>query len=92
MNSTEEQKKEGHAHEKEVTIIVNARPKVVTKKEMTFEEIVALAFDGSEGPNTLFTVTYSKGEDRKPTGTLVAGESVKIKEGMVFNVKPTVRS
>ncbi len=93
MNSTEEKKNEAHVHEKEVTIIVNARPKVVTKKEMTFEEIVALAFDSSEGgPNIFFTVTYSKGDDRKPAGTLVAGETVKIKEGMVFNVKRTDRS
>ena len=93
MNSTEEKKNEVHVHEKEVTIIVNARPKVVTKKEMTFEEIVALAFDSSEGgPNILFTITYRKGEGNKPEGTLVAGETVKIKDGMIFNVKRTDKS
>jgi hypothetical protein len=75
---------------KDITIIVNGRPKVVTTKELSFAEIVALAFDNPPtGPNILFTVTYRRGEGNKPEGTLVEGETVKIKEGMVFNVTAT---
>ena len=81
------------SHDKTFTIIVNARPKIVTAKEMSFAEIVALAFDTpSTGQSTVFTVTYRKGEGHKPEGTLVDGETVKIKEGMIFNVTATDKS
>ena len=44
------------------------------------------------GPNTIFTVTYRRGEGKKPEGTLVDGESVKVKDGMIFNVTATNKS
>jgi hypothetical protein len=81
----------GEGHEKQITIIVNGRPVQVTKQELTFEEIVGLA-NLVSGPNIVYTVTYSRGEGNKPQGTLVAGESVKIKDGMVFNVTATDKS
>ncbi len=73
-----------------VTIIVNGRPKEVTEKELTFEEVVNLAFndDPPHGPNVVITVTYSKGEGGKQ-GSLLPGHHVKVKAGMVFNVKAT---
>jgi Multiubiquitin len=79
--------------EKTVTIIVNGRKRVVAKDELTYEEVVNIAFDNNPptGPNVVITVAYSKAEHDKQ-GTLVAGESVKVKEGMVFNVKATDRS
>ena len=79
-------------HEKSVTIVVNGRSKVVLKEELTFEEVVALAEGLPSGPNVIYTVVYRKGEDKKPQGTLVAGESVKVKNGMVFNVTATDKS
>lgn len=85
-------KHEDHGHDKECTIIVNAREKVVTKKELSFEEVVALAFDNPPtGENLIFTITYRRGEGNKE-GSLVAGEKVKIKDGMIFNVTPTNQS
>ena len=93
MNSSQEKKHEGQAHNKDFTIIVNGRQKVVTAKEMSFREIVALAFDSPPtGPNIVFAVTYRRGEGNKPEGTLVEGETVKIKEGMIFNVTATDKS
>jgi hypothetical protein len=90
---TQENKNEEHGHNKDFTIIVNGREKVVTKKEMSFAEIVALAFDNPPtGPNIVFTVTYRRGEGNKPEGTLVEGETVKIKDGMIFNVTATDKS
>ncbi|MBD2432405.1 MULTISPECIES: multiubiquitin domain-containing protein [Fischerella] len=93
MNSPQENKHEEKGSNKDFTIIVNARQKVVTAKHLSFTEIVALAFDNlPTGPNIVFTVTYRKGEGNKPEGTLVEGETVKIKDGMIFNVTATDKS
>ena len=42
-------------------------------------------------PNTIFTVTYRRAQGNKE-GTLVEGETVKVKEGTIFNVTPTNKS
>jgi Multiubiquitin len=79
--------------DKDITIIVNGRQKAVTARELSFDQVVALAFDNPPtGQNTIFTVTYRKGEGNKPEGTMVEGEVVKIKDGMIFNVTATNRS
>ncbi len=84
---------DGKDHEKEFTIVVNGRQKVVKGKELTYAQIIALAFDNPPtGENVSFTITYRKGEGNKPEGTLVEGETVKTKEGMIFNVTPTNKS
>jgi hypothetical protein len=79
--------------DKSVTIIVNGRKKDVTAKELSFEEIVNLAFDNNPpvGPYIVITVTYSKGEDGKQ-GSLLPGNRVKVKAGMIFNVTATDKS
>lgn len=93
MNDSQEKKQDERGHNKEFTIIVNGRKKVVTAKELSFAEVVALAFDTPPtGQNIVFTVTYRKGDDHKPEGTLVEGEKVKIKDGMIFNVTATDKS
>lgn len=93
MNDLQGNNNEGQGHNKEFRVIVNGREKVVTKKEMSFSEIVALAFDSPPmGPNIVFTVTYRRGEGNKPEGTMVDGDTVKIKDGMIFNVTATDKS
>jgi hypothetical protein len=79
---------------KSVTIIVNGRPKTLPKKEvLTFEEVIALAFENPPtGDGIQYTVQYTRGHGNKPAGTLVEGQSVKIKEGMEFDVTSTNRS
>lgn len=80
-------------HEKERTIIVNGREKVVASKELTFDEVVALAFDPvPTGPYICLTVTYRRGQGNKPEGTLHEGESLKVKDGMIINVTATDKS
>lgn len=81
-------------NEKSVTIIVNARQKQTDEKRLTFEQIVSFAYDGNPptGSNWEFTVDFSKGPDDKKEGSLLPGESVKIKDGMVFNVTATDKS
>jgi hypothetical protein len=81
------------AQNKEITIVVNGRSKVVTDKDIAFAEVVALAFDSvPTGPNIVFTVTYRRGHGNKPEGTMVEGDTVKVKEGMIFNVTATDKS
>ena len=79
---------------KTVTIIVNGREKEVPKEgELTFDELVALAFNPvPTGEFICFTITYRKGNGNKPEGTLAEGESVKPKDGMIFNVTATDKS
>ena len=93
MNNSQVTKDEGHGQSKDFTIVVNGRQKVVTAKELSFSEVVSLAFDNPPtGPNIVFTITYRRGEGNKPEGSLVEGEKVKIKEGMIFNVTATDKS
>jgi multiubiquitin len=75
------------------TIIVNGRPREFTGKEITYDQVVRLAYENPPyGENTIFTVTYKRGDNHKPEGSLVAGDSVKVKDGMVFNVVATDKS
>jgi hypothetical protein len=93
MINPQEAKHQGESRNKEFTITVNGRQKAVTTSELSFAQIVALAFEKPpSGPNILFTVTYRRGEGNKPEGTLVEGQSVKIKDGMIFNVTATDKS
>jgi hypothetical protein len=83
----------GPAQKEEITIIVNGRKKVVASRELSFDEIIALAFNPVPiGPNVKFTITYRKGLPKNPEGTLTEGAIIKIKEGMIFDVTETNRS
>ena len=82
-----------------VRIVVNGREKVIPSSELSsdgeisFGQVVSLAFDPPpSGPNIVFTVSYRNGGGRPPDGKLVAGRSVKIHEGTVFNVSFTDKS
>jgi hypothetical protein len=77
---------------KELIIIVNAREYMVAKEELTFDDIVAFYENPPKGPNVYFTVTYRRGHGNKPEGSLVAGESVRVKDRMIFVVTATDRS
>ena len=94
MNSAEMHTSPAESHRRELTIIVNGRPKEVLTHELSFEQVVDLAYNGNppKGPNWLFTVTYRNAEGKKHDGSLTKGESVKIKEGTIFNVTATDRS
>lgn len=80
--------------QKLVTFYVNGKPKEFPKGDsITYAEVVALAFPGQVfGPETAITVVFSKAHQEKPKGSLVEGGSVKVKEGMEFDVSATNRS
>ena len=78
-------------HSKEADIIINGESVTVAEKRLSFDEILRLAFpSGPFGPTIRYTVTYTDehGHDR----SLVEGQSVHIKDGMIFNVGNTDRS
>ncbi|MDR4485261.1 MAG: multiubiquitin domain-containing protein [Nitrospirales bacterium] len=78
---------------KDIFIIINGREKTVEKKKLSFAELIRLAFENPPtGENIYFTVTYWNGPKKKPEGSMVEGDIVKIKCGMVFNVTPTDKS
>jgi len=91
MDASQETAKD---HSKTITIIVNAEEKVVDKKdELTFDEVIDLAFNPRPiGDQIVYTITYYRGHGDKPEGHLLEGETVKAKDGMVFNVKFTDKS
>jgi hypothetical protein len=86
-----------HAN-KSYDIVVNGRPKTVDESqlspghELSFEAIVSLAFpDPPTGPQVMFTVAYRRAEGNK-SGTVAPGKSIKIKDGVIFDVTATDKS
>lgn len=91
--STQESASGQQTQTHEVTIIVNGRPKVVEKRDHSFAEIVLLAYPNAqlENPDFEYKVTYTK-DSENHEGTLIKGQSVKVKEGTIFNVSETNKS
>jgi len=81
-------------HSETVIIIVNGRPKTILKHaDLSYDEVVRLAFPNPQtGDGVQYTVQFTRGPGHKPSGTLVEGQSVKVKAGMEFDVTPTNRS
>jgi hypothetical protein len=74
-------------------IIVNGQQKTITTKTVSYEQIVKLAFpDPITGPNIIYTVGYEDGPHHNPSGSLMPGGKVKVKDGMIFDVTPTDKS
>jgi hypothetical protein len=72
-----------------VEIIVNTRPKRVRRGPISYEEVVALAFDPvPSGPMVLITVTWYRGAGGR-SGDLLPGQRVAVHDGMIFDVVPT---
>ncbi|MFI6326548.1 multiubiquitin domain-containing protein [Nonomuraea sp. NPDC050556] len=76
-----------------VSIIVNTRSHHWEHKEISFEEVVQLAYPSQpQTDQDTYTVRYSRGHDGHGSGSLTVGHSVKVKNGMVFDVVRTSRS
>jgi len=79
--------------QKDFVIIVNGQKKTITTRAVTFDEIVKLAFPTPpSGANILYTVSYEDGPKANPQGSLKEGGTVKVKDGMIFNVTATDKS
>ena len=78
---------------KTVTIIVEGTPHEWPEEYITYEQVVTLEVpDYSQNPEITYTVVYKRGPRNKPEGPLSKGGTVKVVEGMVFNVTPTGQS
>lgn len=83
------------AKDEEIIIVVNGRQRTVPKNsELTVAQVVALAFDNPPtGENIEFTITFRKGDNgNRPEGSMSGDDTVKVKEGTVFNVTATDKS
>jgi hypothetical protein len=83
----------GPAQPRKYIIIVRGQKKTVSTKKVSFNEIVKLAFPTPpEGANILYTVSYEDGPRINPQGSLKEGQSVFVKNWMIFNVTATDKS
>lgn len=87
-------KEEVRVSEHKTTIIIDGTPHEWDQNEISYEQVVDLAYDGNppSGENVLITVGYHRGHGDKPDGDLDPGDSVKVKDGMVFDVTAADRS
>ncbi len=93
MDTSHDETQSTQGHAKAYSIIVNGRQKVVTEKELSFAQVVALAFENphNDDPNWYYAVTYTRAEGNKQ-GSMKPGDVVKVKDGTIFNVTETNRS
>lgn len=78
---------------KTITIVVEGTEHEWPKGDITYDEVVTLEVpDYSQHPEINYSVKYKRGQGNKPEGVLVKGDSVKVKEGMIFNVSETGQS
>lgn len=85
----------GKKKDKEYEVAVNGTEMPWDHDSVSYEELGELAFPGHD-PAAMFTVTYRHADPShggKASGTLVAGESVKVKKKCTeFHVRLTTRS
>lgn len=79
--------------QKEITIIVNGEKKQTGETRLSFDQVAKIAYPvPPPGENIMYTILYRKGPPANPKGTLTEGNSVKLKNGMIFDVTPTDKS
>jgi len=79
--------------QKAINIIVNGQRKEVTETRLSYDQVAKLAFPvPPPGQNIAYLIGYRHGPPANPKGSLLEGESVRIKDGMIFDVTPTDRS
>lgn len=74
-------------------LIVNGREKPWDKKEISFQEVVMLAFAKYiDKPTMVYTVAYEDGPKENPEGSMVRGMTVFVKNKMIFHATETDKS
>jgi|SRR3954447_10557085 len=79
--------------DKDYAVVINGTSFLVENEVVSYEELGQLAYPNHD-PQAMFTVTYQHADaPHGGKGTLVAGESVKVKKkGTTFSVRLTTRS
>ncbi|MEK4486936.1 multiubiquitin domain-containing protein [Psychrobacillus sp. FSL H8-0484] len=79
-------------NEKQVQIIINARPFSVKRGKLSFQEVVRLYYGTfDENPNVVYTVSYKR-NIHTPSISMVLGDDVQVIEEMMFSVSKTDKS
>ena len=79
--------------DKTFSIIVNGRSRQVEGDELSFDELVDLAFDDpARGPQIVFTITFREAGGRIPEGELDEGQRLKVQDGTIINATRTDQS
>lgn len=81
------------ADEKSLTVIVNGRPKQISRDVLTFDELVDLALDGpARGPQNIVTITFRGASGSLSEGELDEEQHLKLRDQTVVNVTRTEQS
>jgi hypothetical protein len=93
MTTAATEETQGNKKDKKFEVTINGTLVSLDYDTVTYEELGQLAYPNHD-PQALFTVTYRHADTHHGgNGTLVAGESVKVKKkGTSFNVRLTTRS
>ncbi len=79
--------------DKTFLITVNGRQRPVEREELSFDELVGLAFDDpARGPQIVFTITFREAAGRPSEGELDEGQRLKVRDGTIVNVTRTDQS
>ncbi|WEK35886.1 MAG: multiubiquitin domain-containing protein [Candidatus Pseudobacter hemicellulosilyticus] len=77
----------------EIILIVNGREKKWNDATITYRQVVELAYGNYvENDQKVYTVTYKRGPEQNPEGSMVTGDRVFVKNKMIFNVTQTDKS
>ncbi|MCW4013976.1 MAG: multiubiquitin domain-containing protein [Candidatus Bathyarchaeota archaeon] len=80
------------SEKKKYQLFVNAQKKEWYEAKINYSQVVELAFPPPHKNTEMFTVQYSRGPKENREGTLVEGQEVNVKSGMVFDVTRTDKS
>jgi hypothetical protein len=79
--------------QKTFRLIINLEEVFVVKKKQSFDEIAKLAFPvPPPGQQIEYHISYRKGPPANPKGRMVEGQTVKVKDGMSFDVTASDQS
>lgn len=79
--------------QKELNLIVNAREKSWTMDNISFEQLIGLAFGAYDSnPSRGYTASYCDGPKENREGIMVKGSAVFVKNKMKFDVTATDKS
>jgi hypothetical protein len=80
--------------EREIILIVNAQKKPWAATTISYAQVTHLAYPEPAPPGVVitYTVEYERGPHSNREGSLTVGDSVQVKNGMVFVVTETGRS
>lgn len=88
-----ENDKGDHPVDAKITIVVNGRRRQVEHDELSFDELVDIAFDDpARGPLIVFTITFRDGGGRPTEGELDEGQRLKVTSGTIITVTRTDQS